>query len=515
MENQRRTPPATSTVDGARSWAGMEMTPGFDEPGQREHLSVFPSHGMTEAPVFTTSAGGPPVLTLAGLLLRGRAAAGRAVIDILTVVTFVVSTSLLLSVVAGARAFYERQMNPPQGLLDALGAEASSVVAQLPMWTYFAALAAVLLAVPLMTLSAAAARMGALGRDQRLATLRLLGVTGAGVVRLAASETMASAALGALLGVGGYFALLPVWTSLTFQATPLTLAEMTLPVGWLLAVVVGVVVLAGVASVTGLRQVRISPLGVSRRAARRGIKWQRIIAVPVVVVVWAIASTMFGVAPTRSVVIGGVFVILVGFLWVVNLVGPLVLQLVGSLLARRDRASSLLAGRRLLDDPRAAWRDVAGLASTGFLGGALVALPKVGGSSAASILFIDDVRTGAVLAVAIAFVTAAASTALNQVASVLDRQRVLVQLDRVGTPPAVIHSSRRQSVFLPTLVASLGSAALASLFFIRLGIAVGITRDGLTGIAALIAILLAGVGLVVAASEFCRPVVRQVLRQAA
>ena len=451
--------------------------------------------------------------TLAGLLLRGRAAAGRATVDVLTIVTFMISTSLLLSVVAGARALSVREQNPPAGFLAALGASADLDVTMMGIWTFLAFGAAVLLVVPLLTLSAAAARMGALGRDQRLATLRLLGVSVAGVIRLAALETMMAAGLGAICGIAGYFGLLPALSMIRFQTAPLSGSELVLPAGWIAAVVVVVVALAGAASLSGLREVTISPLGVSKRERRRGVPWKRIIAVPVVVVVWLAVSPFLSFQREWTTTIVVVLVVLGAFMGVVNLIGPLVLQLAGRVLVRFPSATAMLAGRRVLDDPRGAWRNVAGLAFTGFIGGAFVAMPSFRSQAPFVTILSADLRTGTLMTVVIAFVTAAASTALNQAAAVLDRRRALVQLDHAGASRSVINGSRRREVLVPTLCASVGSAALAVLFFLVLGRVAQVDADP-AGLITLAAIVVAGVALVVAASESCRPIVRGVLATA-
>ena len=124
---------------------------------------------------------------IAPLLLRGRIRAGTGLIDLLAVLAFTVSSWLLLSVLAGINAFVNRQFHPPAAFVAALGADATEGVAELVMWTLLAACAGVLLIVPLVTLGAAAARMGALGRDQRLSTLRLLGLTGGQAIDIVAS----------------------------------------------------------------------------------------------------------------------------------------------------------------------------------------------------------------------------------------------------------------------------------------------------------------------------------------
>ena len=455
-----------------------------------------------------------PVLAIAGLLLRARASAGRAVVDLLAVAAFALSTGLLLSVVAGARAFFLREQVPPEGFLAALGDQAVAGVEQLSLWTFLAGGAAVLLVVPLLTLSSAAARMGALGRDQRLAALRLLGVSSTGTVALAATETTAAAVVGAVGGVVLYGALLPIWPLLSFQATRLGVGEMLLPWTWIAALAALVVGLAGVAAVLGLRQVRISPLGVARRVRRRRLRWQRLVAVPLVVAGWVVTAPLLDFDRGWTAAMAITFVALACFMGVTNLVGPLVLQVAGQVMVRRDSAAALLAGRRLLADPRGAWRNVAGLALAAFAGGTMLALPDLTGSGdPLTDLIGTDLRTGTLLTLVIAFIVAAASTALNQAAGVLDRRATLIRLDHTGTPRGLVHQSRRHEVLVPTLVASVGAAGLSTAFFGILGAAGGLPPN-LPGLAALTAVLVAGAAAVTLAADGCRPLVAGMLAAA-
>lgn len=446
------------------------------------------------------------VTRVAPLLLRGRITAGHGLIDLMTVAAFTVSSWLLFTVLAGLNVFVQRQDAPPAMFLAALGGDATYGASQLPIWTLIAACASVLLVVPVLTLGAAAARMGALGRDRRLATLRLLGVTGGQVVALSALETMLAAAAGAVLGLLGYLVTLPLWAAITFQATPLSAAEMLLP-PWALASVAGlVVVLAGISSVSGLMRLRISPLGVARRQPRPALKVGRFLALPAAVVVWLAVAPMLNLARDFAFGASVVVVGLAVFMGVINLVGPWLLQLVGHLLARSGRPSTLLAARRLLADPKGVWRSVSGLAFVGFTGGALAALPDFGTVTEDPLVRIlsDDLRTGTYLTLAIAFVVAAASTLLNQASAVLDRRRELQQLGNLGVPVELHHRTRLVEVVAPAALAALGSGFLAMFFFALLP-KVGGSQLGLL---AFLGALAAGIALVWAAGEACRPLVR-------
>lgn len=444
-------------------------------------------------------------LRLAPLLLRGRVTAGSGLIDAMGVAAFTLSGGLLLVVTAGVNAFLARQQVPPAGFLAALGGGAAEGAAQLVMWTILAACAGVLLVMPVLTLGAAAARMGALGRDRRLAGLRLLGATSGQVVALSVVETMLAALGGALLGTLVYLLTLPLWSVVTFQATPLSAAEMLLPPGAIAAVVGALVLLAGASSVGGLLRLRISPLGVARRQPRKALRLWRFLALPAAAVAWLVVAPLLNLA--RELALGAT-VILIGlalFMGVVNLVGPWLLQLLGVILTRSGRPPVLIAGRRLRVDPRAAWRSVAGLAFIGFTGGALVSLPDFAADAEPLVRILgDDVRTGTYLTLAIAFLVAAGSTLLNQAAAVLDRRTELRRLANVGVPLDLHARIRLVEVVAPAALAALGSGGLAVFFFALLP-RVGAQQFGMVPFAGA---LLLGLALVWGAGEACRPLVR-------
>ncbi len=446
---------------------------------------------------------------VAPLLLRGRIRAGAGLIDLLAVLAFTVSSWLLLTVLAGVGAFVDRQNDPPQAFLAALGRDAEYGAAQLPVWTLLAACAGVLLIVPLVTLGAAAARMGALGRDQRLSTLRLLGITGGQAIALSTAETMLAALAGGALGVAGYLITLPAWAAIGFQAAPLGAAQMLLPL-WAIAATVAVLVgLAGLSSVTGLLRLTISPLGVARRAPRPALRLWRLLALPLAIGSWLLIAPMLNLA--REFVLSAVVILVVLglFMGVINLVGPWLLQLLGLLLTRSGRPAVLLAGRRLLADPRSAWRSVSGLAFVGFTGGALISLPDFGAPTGDPLLRIlaDDIRTGTYLTVGIAFLVAATSTLLNQASAVLDRRRELRRLANLGVPGSLHDQTRLVEVVAPAALSALGSGGLAILFFAQLPS----MAPAPIGPVLFVASLLAGVALVWAAGEACRPVLRSAL----
>lgn len=448
---------------------------------------------------------------LAGRLFTARRTTAAGRIDALAVMAFAIATALLEAVLGGVHLFYQRWQNPPEAFASAMGSRAEAIEAA-PFWLILAGIASVLLVVPLVSLSASAARMGALGRDRRLAALRLLGATPSEVVGLTALETMLQALVGALVGTVLYLVTLPAWSLISFQGTPLGASEMMLPWWALIGIVVGVLLVSGASGVAGLRRVRISPLGVARMAPAKHGWLLRVMAFGGVVVGWIAIQGWLRLQDGIGIIIAVMLVFLGMFMGVINVIGPLVLRLLARLLAQGNSPERLLAARRLLADPGGAWRAVSGLAFVGFVAGMLLAMPPIPTENAdpLTLLVAVDIPVGTVLTLVISFVVAAASTSLNQVAAIFDRRTHLVHLDHAGAPRSLFGRLRLVEVLAPTALASVGSAGLAVIFLLPIQMVGGAA----TGLPTLGLVLIGGLALVAAASEACRPALASVLANA-
>lgn len=434
-----------------------------------------------------------------------RRAGGRdtRVTTALSVTAFAVSTALTLSVVGGLLGFAERAGDPADALQRELG----------PLYVQLAWTALILLVVPLLTLAGAAARMGVARRDARLATLRLLGATPREVVALSLVETCAQGLVGAVVGVLGYVALLPVWSLVPFQGGTFSVGELWVgPVGVLVAVV-AVPLLAAVSGFVSLRRVVVSPLGVARRTTPPGLRVVRLVVLAVALVAFAVATAAAGRLAAALVAV------LLGFLaagfGALNLVGPWVLGIMGRVQARRARTPvRLLAARRLADDPRGAWRIVGGLGLAGFVAGALAVLPMFTTGAAVDRqgeILNDDLVTGAMLTLVIAFLLAAVSAGIQQASTVLDRRREYALAHLAGMPVELLDAVRRREVVGP-MVRVAGGSALTAVVMLSPLFKTAAFADW-RGIALLVGCLVGGCLLVVAATETSRPLLRSVLAE--
>lgn len=409
---------------------------------------------------------------------------GQGAVVALPVVAFTVVTALVLVVIGGAQSFWRWS--------DDLA----------PTYQALAAIALVLLIVPLASLGGAAARLSARRRDERLSTLRLLGVTPQGVAGVTVIESVLLAATGAVGGVVLSLLLSPLIGLIPFRGAPLGWAAVALPPLAVLAVVVAVVALAALSAMVGLRRVVISPLGVRTRAtAGSSVHWTRaIIAVLVLGVAFGVITVFPRVADlvTTIVVVALAFA---GALSVLNLLGPWVLKVGSSMqLKRAEKPERLLAARIVLDSPKAAWRQVGGVAMASFMAvfaGTGVSLMNVlSGPEATSdeAALVADMRTGLIITLVASFLMVAASVGVNQASSILDERPLHRSLHHLGMPRETVDRARRRAIMSPLLITAIGSAVCAGVLMLPL-ISVALITAPLS-ILMIVAVLVAGIGLV-------------------
>lgn len=386
---------------------------------------------------------------------RGEKSSATRFTATLAVIAFAATSAVALIVVGGLQAFIRRSTDPSLALPDGLGG----------FYVMLAATAVLLLLVPLSTLGAAAARLAMARRDERLAALRLVGATRSQVSLLTLTDAGLQASFGAVLGIGGYVAALPVLSLLSFEGRRLSVAELWVGVPLLLITILAVVAVALLSALSSLQRVSITPLGVAARATKPTLSVFRVsvlvLASVGAVVAFNLGGNLIGMAAVL-VVAGFVALGLAGL----NLIGPLVLQVVGritSALARRPE--TLLAGRRLVADPKAAWRSVGGVGLATFIAGVVSLVGMFDQSSspdASNQVLVIDLVTGGVLTLVIAGVLAAVSTGVMQAGRLIDQRQEYRNLVLAGASPAVLGRARLRETAIP-LVASVGTATASML----------------------------------------------------
>jgi hypothetical protein len=264
-------------------------------------------------------------------------------------------------------------------------------------------LAVVALAIltPVLIFIGTATRLSAARREERFAAMRLAGATRGQVALIAAIESTAAAVLGTAIGFGLFFLLRIPVAGIPFIGQPFFPAELTLSLPDILLVAIGVPLFAALAARMALHRVNISPLGVARRARPKPPGAWRVIPLLTGLAelgFWTIHGHPASGTGQIQAFASSFLIILVGLF----IAGPWITMATARAMARwTGRPATLLAARRIGDDPRAAFRAVSGLVLALFITtAAVVAIttqdakePSTFGTVAQSNLMTDQIAT--------------------------------------------------------------------------------------------------------------------------
>jgi len=218
---------------------------------------------------------------------------------------------------------------------------------------------------PILILVGTATRLAAARREERYASLRLVGATSRQISVISSVDAVAGALLGAILGIGIFTLLQPVLADTAITSARYFADEVTPTAAGYLAVLVGVPAASAISSLLSLRRVRISPLGVSRRVTPSPPTAWRVVPLLAGIVLFIVGLRLTSANSISEPAFPGLIVILIGL--VVG--GPWLTAQAARAFARfMQGASALLAARRLADNPKAAFRSVSGLVLAVFLG---------------------------------------------------------------------------------------------------------------------------------------------------
>ncbi|MFF0718989.1 FtsX-like permease family protein [Micromonospora sp. NPDC003816] len=332
---------------------------------------------------------------------------------------------------------------------------------------------ALLLAVPVLALAGQSARLGAPARDRRLAALRLAGATPGQVTRVAMLETGLAALVGTLVGLAVYLGGRELLHRPDAQGQ-LALPTDVLPsVPAIAAVTLGLPLLAAVGTALLLRRVATTPLGVFRRAGRtRSPQPWPALFIGGGVVVTALAE------PLREAVEGVdtdwiAILLALGLLAVVTgvvLGTGWLSHAAGRLLHRLARGpATLLAARRLTDDPWTSSRTFAALLASVLIGAGAAAFrayfqlrQRIEQEESLAAGYVGDDRSFYLntmdlidLAVLVAVVIATAGLLVTLVEGIVSRRRAYAALVATGVPRTTIGTSILVQVLAPVVPAVL------------------------------------------------------------
>lgn len=241
--------------------------------------------------------------------------------------------------------------------------------------TLILAVVAALLVVPVLIFIGGASRLSAARREERFAAMRLIGATPRQISVISTVESCIAAVMGVGLGFALFFAMRPALAQIPFTGSRFYSADLALSWGDVLFVGLGIPVAAAIAARVALRRVNVSPLGVTRRVTPPPPHAWRIIPLVVGVVALAFIAYFTDIGPSKNTdaevvaYLSTIVAIMVGLV----IAGPWLTMVGSRTVARRARrAATLIAGRRLSDDPRAGFRAVSGLVMAVFVGSLIV-----------------------------------------------------------------------------------------------------------------------------------------------
>ncbi|MEW2297415.1 ABC transporter permease [Streptomyces sp. NPDC006743] len=330
-------------------------------------------------------------------------------------------------------------------------------------------LALLLLEIPVLGFLGQCARIGAVQRDRRLASLRLAGAEARRVRRIAALETGPACLLGSALAVA--------------VAEPLLLAYWHRPtvLAWAGAALValGVPVLGTMAAVLTLRRVPAAPLGRTGRAGRprsgRGPGLLFLGASVAVTVTAVINASVTGspawLGSAALMVPGGVVIVGAGSIWLAGTLSGLTGRLFA---ARTGSPAVLIAAERLRADPWAPARTHAAVllvtvVGTGYAGVRHVLLTVLHdlrrtGQLGSDLSFYAAGLDLTAAAVLLAVLIAVAALATGTAEALATRRRGLAAQVAAGVPRAVLARAVLLETALPLapalLVAGAGGMAI-------------------------------------------------------
>ena len=429
--------------------------------------AAVPATGSSRVAV---SRPGPAVLALlTARLTRARLTSheGETLLYLASVLAYTVATCAALTIAGGTWMLYSRGTHPERVPVWEAAAKNAGYGFDFMASQYLSmsVLACAMLVPAMVGLASSAAVLGARSRERRLAVLRLMGLSGADVTRMSLLDALVQSVVGAVIGTAAYLVTLPAWSSLTVMGTRITASEMVLPLRFLAAVLVGVLAVGQVSAWRGLRQVRISPLGVSRRTngPRAGV-WRVIVFL---VTLFGAPQIIRSVPQQYRFII--VCVMIVALIAVFDLAGSWFTQLLSRGLARLRGPVMRWTARRIQAAPTVTWHRVSAMGLLAFIGGfmslmplGLSAMTTTEADSAESFVYsiLWDVDKGAVITLAFGFALTATSILITQASGTIERAEQSRSLHHMGAPAGYGLRVMWMEAYTPLLLAVLGGAGL-------------------------------------------------------
>lgn len=409
------------------------------------------------------------VLDLHKAALRTRT--GTGIVTLLAIMSLAVSSTIAFLVAGGTWMFYSREQRPEDFpiLQESMGG--GPVEDMMRTWVILALFACAFLVPTIFSLTSQAAVLGASGREKRLATLRLLGLSSGDITRMTMLETAVQAIIGIVLG--GFISVLlaPIFSNLSFQHVQISTSEILLPWWGYLAVAAVVFFLAIGASVAGMQRVRVEPLGVSRKEMPPALKYRGVIIFVIFTVFTLVLVNQTNLNSSISAIGFTALVISINIM-LINWFVPFILQILYRMLSIVPGTSHFVASQRIAADAKTTWRRSASMAFFGVIAGFLVISP-LGNDGLTSLMSEDpgalmmftDITTGGLLTLGFGFVLSSMAIFLGLSSQLFEQAGLTRSLHLMGV--------KRSFYFRTQLFETLGPIIIVSLIGFAFGAMVG------------------------------------------
>lgn len=386
---------------------------------------------------------------------------GNGWVSATSVLALTIATWLALIVSGGTWMFYERYLAAPVAPPGTTWPEIMNYGME-QFYLQLALVACVFVVPAIMSLVAQSAVLGASGRERRLATLRLLGLSNGAITRMTMIETGFQTLLGLAFGTILAIATSPFWALIHFDNEYLKAWDMLLPWWGYPLMWAIVMVLALVSSVIGLKRVLVSPLGVSKRDMPKALRWWRLVFFAVVVI--GTVMVLQTVDPANDGLQGTLFAVLSLFIFFsgVNVVSPFLVQVLAKISQVAPGATSFVATRRVATNPKEAWRRVSAMAFLSVLLGYAVLMPTAGNNDFGDLTMQEDIITGVIITFVIGFIVLLMSTVLTQAAAVFEQAELTKALDFIGAPLSLHRNVAFKQTLFPLFMVSAFSMVLGA-----------------------------------------------------
>jgi hypothetical protein len=264
-----------------------------------------------------------------------------------------------LAVVVGQETSWVRSRSNPQ-FIHGFDRRPSELAA---IYQTVIIIGAIAMVLPVVVLISIVSQLGAAARNERFATLRLIGASSRQIGALAGMETAIVSAIGAIAGVLLAQAIRPAAASISLSGESFLPSDLALSSLAQLAIILGMTLVSTLAAVIGVLRLGVSPLGAARLIQER--KPAAIRLAPLILGLGLIVLAMLVTNHGRANGGFGTPVTIVGFLCSaagVLAAGPWLTYQASRILARRAESSAgLIAAKRILSAPAATFRAASGL----------------------------------------------------------------------------------------------------------------------------------------------------------